>query len=128
MARNNRPNKNRKHKHNNWQLIDEDNFNNERSDRKKVREYLTEEELKTINKRITKEVILTPRGENQKAYVENLLNPNIFITFGIGPAGSGKTLLATQVAIKLLLENKIDKIIITRPAVTADEEIGFFLI
>ena len=47
------------------------------------------------------------------------------IVFGIGPAGTGKTLLAVQVAVKLFLQGSIDKIIVTRPAVSVDEDLGF---
>jgi phosphate starvation-inducible PhoH-like protein len=45
--------------------------------------------------------------------------------FAIGPAGTGKTLLATQTAVKLLKEKQIEKIIVTRPAVSVDEQHGF---
>jgi len=47
------------------------------------------------------------------------------IVFGIGPAGTGKTLLAVQVAVKLFKEGAVDKIIVTRPAVSVDEDLGF---
>lgn len=109
-----------------WYDINEEfNYDNNRSDRKRANEFLQDEDLKKLNRRINRQVILTPRGENQKIYVDNLLDPDVYITFGIGPAGSGKTMLAAQVAIKLLLEEKIEKIVITRPAVSVDEEHGF---
>ena len=47
------------------------------------------------------------------------------IIFGIGPAGTGKTLIAVQVAVKLFKEGRVDKIIVTRPAVSVDEDLGF---
>tara|TARA_B100000900_G_scaffold383682_1_gene371836 strand:- start:1322 stop:1903 length:582 start_codon:yes stop_codon:yes gene_type:complete len=47
------------------------------------------------------------------------------IVFGIGPAGTGKTMLACQVAVKAFLDGTVDKIIVTRPAVSADEDLGF---
>ena len=47
------------------------------------------------------------------------------IVFGIGPAGTGKTLIAVQVAVKLFKEGVVDKIIVTRPAVSVDEDLGF---
>ena len=47
------------------------------------------------------------------------------IVFGIGPAGTGKTMLACQVAVKAFLDGNVDKIIVTRPAVSADEDLGF---
>ena len=54
-----------------------------------------------------------------------LLDHKKDIVFGIGPAGTGKTLLAVQVAVKLFKEGKLDKIIVTRPAVSVDEDLGF---
>jgi phosphate starvation-inducible PhoH-like protein len=54
-----------------------------------------------------------------------LKNPRKFIVFAIGPAGTGKTMLAVQMAIKLFKEGAISKIIVTRPAVSVDEEHGF---
>ena len=54
-----------------------------------------------------------------------LLDQQKDIVFGIGPAGTGKTLLAVQVAVKLFKEGKLDKIIVTRPAVSVDEDLGF---
>lgn len=70
------------------------------------------------------EVTILPRGLNQESYALSLLDMNKHIVFGVGPAGTGKTMLAVQVAIKLFKEKAIDKIIITRPAVSVDEEIG----
>ena len=54
-----------------------------------------------------------------------LLDQRKDIVFGVGPAGTGKTLLAVQVAVKLFKEGKLDKLIVTRPAVSVDEDIGF---
>jgi len=73
----------------------------------------------------TRKVDILPRNRSQENYVLNLLDSNKDIVFGIGPAGTGKTMLACQVAIKLFLEGSIDKIVVTRPAVSADEELGF---
>lgn len=70
-------------------------------------------------------VNIIPRNKNQEQYVIKLLNESKDIVFGIGPAGTGKTLLAVQVAVKLFKEGKIDKIIVTRPAVSVDEDLGF---
>ena len=70
-------------------------------------------------------VNIIPRNKNQEQYVLKLLDPTKDIVFGIGPAGTGKTLLAVQVAVKLFKEGKIDKIIVTRPAVSVDEDLGF---
>lgn len=72
-----------------------------------------------------KPATITPRGENQRNYVKCLEDSTKFVTFGIGPAGSGKTLLATQCAIKQLQAGIVEKIVITRPAVSVDEQHGF---
>lgn len=71
------------------------------------------------------QVNIVPRNIAQEAYVELLKNPKKFIVFAIGPAGTGKTMLAVQMAIKLYKEGVISKIIVTRPAVSVDEEHGF---
>ena len=70
-------------------------------------------------------VNILPRNKNQEQYVLKLLDETKDIVFGIGPAGTGKTLLAVQVAVKLFKAGKIDKIIVTRPAVSVDEDLGF---
>jgi phosphate starvation-inducible PhoH-like protein len=70
-------------------------------------------------------VSILPRNRNQESYVVKLLDQTKDIVFGIGPAGTGKTLLAVQVAVKLFKEGKVDKIIVTRPAVSVDEDLGF---
>ena len=70
-------------------------------------------------------VNILPRNKNQEQYVLKLLDDTKDIVFGIGPAGTGKTLLAVQVAVKLFKAGKIDKIIVTRPAVSVDEDLGF---
>ena len=72
-----------------------------------------------------KQVNIIPRNINQENYVCKLLNSSKDIVFGIGPAGTGKTLLAVQVAVKLFKQGEIDKIIVTRPAVSVDEDLGF---
>ena len=80
-------------------------------------------ELNTYQKQ--KNVTIIPRNRNQETYVLKLLDDTKDIVFGIGPAGTGKTLLAVQVAVKLFLQGNIDKIIVTRPAVSVDEDLGF---
>ena len=80
-------------------------------------------ELNTYKKQ--KNVTIIPRNRNQETYVLKLLDDTKDIVFGIGPAGTGKTLLAVQVAVKLFLSGSIDKIIVTRPAVSVDEDLGF---
>jgi phosphate starvation-inducible PhoH-like protein len=71
------------------------------------------------------QVNIVPRNRNQETYVLSLLNNKKDIVFGVGPAGTGKTLLAVQVAVKLFKQGDIDKIIVTRPAVSVDEDLGF---
>ena len=67
-----------------------------------------------------------PKGPNQKKYVNYLNNNDISLLFGLGPAGSGKTLFACLHAIKSLKSKTINKIILTRPIVPVEnEEIGF---
>jgi phosphate starvation-inducible PhoH-like protein len=73
----------------------------------------------------TDQVNVLPRNKNQETYLLKLLDSEKHIVFGIGPAGTGKTLLAVQVAIKLFKQRQVDKIIITRPAVSVDEDLGF---
>jgi len=72
-----------------------------------------------------KQVQILPRNRNQETYVLALLDESKDIVFGIGPAGTGKTLLAVQVAVKKFKEGEVDKIIVTRPAVSVDEDLGF---
>jgi phosphate starvation-inducible PhoH-like protein len=80
-------------------------------------------ELNSFTKK-KQSVTILPRNKNQEQYVLKLLEPSKDIVFGIGPAGTGKTLLAVQVAVKLFKEGKVDKIIVTRPAVSVDEDLG----
>ena len=71
------------------------------------------------------QVQIVPRNLAQENYLELLKNPRKYIVFAIGPAGTGKTMLGVQMAIKLYKEGVVGKIIITRPAVSVDEEHGF---
>jgi phosphate starvation-inducible protein PhoH and related proteins len=64
-----------------------------------------------------------PKSLNQKLYVHTIEQSDI--VFSIGPAGTGKTYIAMAVAIKYLLEKEIDKIVLTRPAVEAGENLGY---
>ncbi len=72
-----------------------------------------------------KKVELIPRNVAQEEYIECLFDPSRHIVFAMGPAGCGKTLLASQYAIHGLQAGDFDKIIITRPAVSVDEQHGF---
>ena len=80
-------------------------------------------DFKPIQKK--QNVTILPRNKNQEQYVLKLLDESKDIVFGVGPAGTGKTLLAVQVAVKMFKEGKIDRIVVTRPAVSADEDLGF---
>ncbi len=64
-----------------------------------------------------------PRTANQKLYVDAIRSNTI--TFGIGPAGTGKTYLATAMAVNALFSKQVGRIILTRPAVEAGESLGF---
>ncbi len=66
---------------------------------------------------------IKPRGSNQYNYLKRVLNHDI--NFGIGPAGTGKTYLAVACAVQALKENKFRRLILTRPAVEAGENLGF---
>ena len=66
-----------------------------------------------------------PKNLNQETYLLKLRDPEKKIVFAIGPAGTGKTMLAVQWAVEQLQQGAIDRIIITRPAVSVDEEHGF---
>ena len=71
----------------------------------------------------TRRRMVEPRTEAQEDYARALIgNPMVF---GIGPAGTGKTYLAVAVAVAMLLDNKVDRIVLSRPAVEAGERLGF---
>src|SRR5690606_32243135 len=67
--------------------------------------------------------VIRPKSAGQKRYVE-AIRSNV-ITFGIGPAGTGKSWLAVACAVQALTEKLVDRIILTRPAVEAGERLGF---
>ena len=87
---------------------------------------IKDSELKVMEKEIkikTPKKSIIPRGNNQRSYIESI-NKND-INFGIGPAGTGKTYLAVASAVDALLKEKVDRIILMRPAVEAGEKLGF---
>ena len=92
-----------------------------------VNKYMIDEKINSsknieyIIKTPKKSVI--PRSEQQKKYVRALKEKEIIIS--AGPAGTGKTFLAVAVALTMLLEKKIERIILSRPAVEAGERLGF---
>lgn len=72
---------------------------------------------------ITPKRIIYPKSENQRKYIHTLRNNDI--VFAIGPAGTGKTFLAVAVAIEFLRTRKVERIVLTRPAVEAGESLGY---
>src|SRR5581483_12050977 len=66
---------------------------------------------------------VTPRTIGQKRYVDAIRHHDV--TFGVGPAGTGKTYLAMAMAVAALKEEKVSRIVLTRPAVEAGEALGF---
>ncbi|MEX0738490.1 MAG: PhoH family protein [Pseudohongiella sp.] len=64
-----------------------------------------------------------PRGKHQRQYVESIRQ--LDINFGIGPAGTGKTYLAVACAVEALLQDKVKRVLLVRPAVEAGEKLGF---
>ena len=86
-------------------------------------------EIKESNVKSFKQLIKTPkksviaRSEKQSEYIKALKENDIVIS--LGPAGTGKSFLAVSVAITLLMEKKIDRVILSRPAVEAGEKLGF---
>ena len=71
----------------------------------------------------SKKTTITPKSPAQKEYIDAIRKYDI--VFGIGPAGTGKTYLAMAMAISSLTKGLVDRIILTRPAVEAGEELGF---
>ena len=93
-----------------------------------VNTFMIDEKLKKSEKNIeyiikTPKKSVIPRSEKQKNYVRALKESEIIIS--AGPAGTGKTFLAVAVALTMLLEKKIERIILSRPAVEAGERLGF---
>ena len=86
-------------------------------------------EIEESNVKSFKQLIKTPkksviaRSEKQSEYIKALKENDIVIS--LGPAGTGKSFLAVSVAITLLMEKKIDRVILSRPAVEAGEKLGF---
>ena len=66
---------------------------------------------------------IIPRGGNQQRYVKDILSSDV--SFGIGPAGTGKTYLAVACAVDMIERNEIERILLVRPAVEAGEKLGF---
>ncbi len=93
-----------------------------------VNKFMIDEKLKKSEKNIeyiikTPKKSVIPRSEKQKNYVRALKESEIIIS--AGPAGTGKTFLAVAVGLTMLLDKKIERIILSRPAVEAGERLGF---
>lgn len=71
----------------------------------------------------TKRKSIVPKTLSQKRYLRSIFENDV--VFGIGPAGTGKTYLAMAAAVSMLLEGKVERIILSRPAVEAGETLGF---
>lgn len=71
----------------------------------------------------TKRGYIKPRGLSQQNYIHNILKSDI--SFGVGPAGTGKTYLAVACAVEALERDEVRRILLTRPAVEAGERLGF---
>ena len=71
----------------------------------------------------TKKRHIYPRTATQAQYIQEMMKNEL--VFGLGPAGTGKTYLAVALAVSMMLEGKINKIILSRPAVEAGENLGF---
>ena len=67
--------------------------------------------------------VITPKGLAQKRYIQAIRDDDI--VFGVGPAGTGKTYLAMAMAVSYLVERRVKRIVLTRPAVEAGEKLGF---
>jgi phosphate starvation-inducible protein PhoH and related proteins len=68
---------------------------------------------------------IKPRTPTQALYLDALSSGDCDLVFGVGPAGTGKTYLAVAVAVGMLLEGRVAKVVVTRPAVEAGERLGF---
>ena len=69
--------------------------------------------------------IYTPKSKNQERYIEYLNDENVDLIVAIGPAGTGKTLFACLKAITQLRNGEVNKLVVTRPVVPVEEDIGF---
>jgi len=71
----------------------------------------------------TRRRVIEPRSQTQRVYVTDLFHREL--VFGIGPAGTGKTYLAVAAAVSMFFDQRVDRIILSRPAVEAGERLGF---
>ena len=71
----------------------------------------------------TPKTMVSPKGKNQQKYLEVMSKKEL--VFGIGPAGTGKTYLAVAAAVNELITGRVERVVVTRPAVEAGEKLGF---
>ena len=71
----------------------------------------------------TPKTLVSPKGKNQQQYLDVISKKEL--VFGIGPAGTGKTYLAVASAVNELITGRVEKVVVTRPAVEAGEKLGF---
>jgi len=101
------------------------NCNKYRKQKNKGDNYLRVIEGGALARTRQKEVNIIPRNFNQDNLLGYLEDNNINIVFAVGPAGTGKTLISTLAGIKQLKKSNINKFVVTRPAVSVDEQHGF---
>lgn len=85
----------------------------------------SQDEMQNLNEIVlkTKKRYIYPRSATQAKYIQEMMKNEL--VFGMGPAGTGKTYLAVALAVSMMLEGAVDKIILSRPAVEAGENLGF---
>jgi phosphate starvation-inducible PhoH-like protein len=83
-----------------------------------LRDYFTKARFSPAGKKQ-----VAPKSANQRRYIEGIQDKDI--VFGIGPAGTGKTYLAVAMAVQSLMQKKVNRIVLARPAVEAGEKLGF---
>jgi phosphate starvation-inducible protein PhoH and related proteins len=88
-------------------------------------ESLTEKKRENADQLVikTRKAFIKPKGKNQQGYVKQIRKHDI--NFGIGPAGTGKTYLAVACAVEALEADRVERIMLVRPAVEAGEKLGF---
>lgn len=91
--------------------------------RQSKNKYSQDSSLKSEGKLIKIRQVITPKNFAQEQYLDSLRNSPL--TIGAGPAGSGKTFVVSGVALEKLLAGEVRKIVLTRPVVEADENLGF---
>ena len=100
----------------------------EREFKAKIRQLQTEELILKLDNRYntkTANCTVVPRNITQDSLLASLEHTNTSITFAVGPAGTGKTYIATKKAVQSLMSGMVSKIVITRPAISVDEQHGF---